>query len=139
MKNLTAPVVWLIDDAENDRILYQEAFRGWQTPLKLRAFGDAEEALLSLRRQVSPSVVPDLIVLDLHMPRVNGFAFLAELKRDPRLREIPVFVVSDHPVTREVLGDYGLSAQACLRKPADLAGMVAIAAGLEEFWRAAKD
>ncbi|MBI3550033.1 MAG: response regulator [Elusimicrobia bacterium] len=135
-----APVIWHIDDSQSDRDLFEEALRAWRTPYVLRTFVDAREALrtLSRRHRVEPVEVPDLIVLDVHMPGMNGFEFLAAKERYPAIAGACVVLLTGYPVDARIPKYYGLHAQNCLRKARDLKGTRTISAMIEGLLHSAR-
>lgn len=97
---------------------------------------DGVEALCFLRRQGSyaEAPVPDLLVLDLNLPRKDGRAVLKELKSDPKLSKIPVVVFTTSQAVSDVSQSYQLGANSYLRKPGNLAEFTAVVRSMAEFW-----
>ena len=111
-----APVyLLLVEDNDADIRLMQENLKAIQLPIHLTVVIDGEPALCFLRRQApyADAVRPDFILLDLHLPRKNGFAVLLELEQDPGLRDIPVVVCLGSDLDIERVKDYHLPAD-CL-------------------------
>ena len=128
--------VLLVEDNAGDVRLVREAFREGQMRHRLDVVGDGEEALAYLRR-VEPHGAaprPDLILLDLNVPRKNGYEVLREVKEDPGLRRIPVVVFSSSDAERDVALCYDLHANCCVQKPGGLEEFIAILQAIETFW-----
>jgi CheY-like chemotaxis protein len=91
-----------------------------------------------LRREgkYSAAPTPDLILLDLRMPRKNGFEVLAEVKQDPKLRGIPVVVLTSSDAPQDIRMAYDLHANCYVTKPMDLAGFRKATTALSQFWLA---
>ena len=116
--------------------LTKEAFREAGLTQGLRSVPDGEEALAHLRRQGhhASHPHPDLIFLDLHLPKKSGLEVLAELKANPSLRAIPVVVVSGSEYPSEVRESYELHASCYIRKPDDLHCFLRFIQVCFEFW-----
>jgi CheY-like chemotaxis protein len=82
----------------------------------------------------SDSPVPHLILLDLHLPRMNGREVLTEIKRDPELRRIPIVIMTGSESDQEIVEAYELHANCCVRKPADLEAFAEAVETIERFW-----
>jgi CheY-like chemotaxis protein len=98
--------------------------------------GDGVEALAFLRREGAHSDAPrpDLILLDLNMPRMNGREVLAEIKSDPKLRRIPVVILTTSQAETDILQTYDLHANCYVTKPVELEQFVEVARSIEGFW-----
>jgi two-component system response regulator len=98
--------------------------------------GDGVEALAFLRRQrnYADVSVPDLILLDLNMPKKDGREVLAEIKADPQLRTIPVVVLTTSEEERDILHSYNLGANCYVTKPVDLERFLVVVKEIQEFW-----
>lgn len=86
--------ILLIDDDEDDREIFLEALKSISEPVNYILFNDAQKAMQQLNDGI---LEPDLIFLDLHMPKITGQEFLTDIKKIDRLKKIPVVVVSTHP------------------------------------------
>jgi two-component system, chemotaxis family, response regulator Rcp1 len=97
---------------------------------------DGVEALAYLGRQgiYADAVRPDVILLDLNLPRKDGREVLTEIKRDPRLKSIPVVILSSSQAEQDILGAYDLHANCYVTKPMDLDQFVAVVKSIEDFW-----
>ncbi|MBL7495184.1 response regulator [Frankia sp. CNm7] len=111
--------VLLVEDDAADALLIEEALEERGVAREVRRASDGVDALDQLH-QSSASDHPDLIVLDLNMPRMNGREFLAQVKADPQLRAIPVVVLTTSEAPGDIAGAYQNYANAYVRKPVDL-------------------
>ena len=127
--------ILLIEDNPGDVILIREALKRL-APATLTSVCDGEEALELLRnRSITVGAsVPDLILLDLHLPRKDGHTILAELRKDPALRFVPVVVFSSSDTEREILRSYELGASCYVPKPFDLPTFNAVVDSIVHFW-----
>lgn len=128
--------VLLVEDNAGDVRLVEEAFREGRMTHRLDVVGDGEAALAYLRRAEAYAAAPrpDLILLDLNVPRKNGHEVLREVKGDPNLRRIPVVVFSSSDAERDIARCYDLHANCCVRKPAGLDEFIAILRAIDRFW-----
>jgi two-component system, chemotaxis family, response regulator Rcp1 len=126
----------LIDDSPSDMRLFKEVLRDWETPHCFSWVEDGIEGLEFLHRSgnYAGAPKPDLIVLDINMPRLNGFDFLRSMRSDPELPHIPVIVLSCSNATLDVSRAYELSANCFIRKPTDLDSFSTVMAQIERFW-----
>jgi len=111
--------ILLVEDNPGDVMLTQEAFDECLLPHRLSVVGDGEEALQFLRQagKYTDAPHPDLVLLDLNLPRKDGRELLAEVKNDPELRHIPVIVLSTSESDQDVARAYRLHANCYLTKP----------------------
>jgi CheY-like chemotaxis protein len=128
--------ILLVEDNPGDIRLTREAFSQTRTPIDLRVATDGVEALEFLRGagQFRSAPRPDLILLDLNLPRKNGREVLAEIKRDQALRRIPVVVLTTSTAEEDILGAYDLHANSYITKPVDLGQFDEIVQTIERFW-----
>ena len=124
--------ILLIDDSDADVYLFQEAFRGLQSVHELEIARDGEAALQHLHAAAERQLLPALILLDLNLPKVDGFEVLRAIRADSKLRAIPVFVVSSSSDVRQVRQAYELGANAYMVKP--LEDFVDLVGDFERFW-----
>lgn len=128
--------VLLVEDNPGDVRLMREAF--WEVDVRhcLHTAADGVEAIDFLRRRegYARAPRPDLIVLDLNLPRKDGREVLAEIKRDVRLRHIPVVVLSSSTSDEDVSGAYDLHANCYVGKPVDFEEFVRVVRSIETFW-----
>ncbi len=116
------PVVLLVEDDPGDVLMVTEALERSENPPLLHVAGDGQEALEFLHREGdhADATRPDLILLDLNMPRMDGRQTLAHLKADPALKAIPVVVFTTSDAEADVLHSYHSYASAFVTKPLDL-------------------
>ena len=128
--------ILLIEDNPGDVELTQEALQDAKVRNKLSAVGDGEQALAYLRRQgeYATAARPDLILLDLNLPRKDGREVLAEIKRDPALRRIPVVILTTSQAEQDILRSYDLNANCYVTKPVDLDQFLHVVRSIEDFW-----
>jgi len=128
--------VLLVEDNPADLMLTREAIKEWQVPAQLQVAVDGVEALAMLRRHGPYESVarPDLILLDLNLPRKDGREVLAELKADVSLRSIPVVVLTTSQADPDIRRCYELNANAYVVKAADLDQFFRTMHSIEEFW-----
>lgn len=129
-------VVLAVDDNPADLDLTREIFREASTSTELYTARDGVEALAFLRR-TEPHVNaprPDLILLDLNMPRMNGCELLETIKRDPTLRKIPVIVLSTSRADNDIARSYDLHANCYIAKPVDFEQYAGMIKEIESFW-----
>jgi chemotaxis family two-component system response regulator Rcp1 len=128
--------VLLVEDNPGDARLTKEALRDGLIPTRLSVVSDGEEALLFLRRQgkYAEAPRPDLILLDLNLPRKDGSEVLAAVKADADLRRIPVVVLTTSQAARDIRRAYDLHANAYLVKPLELDRFMDVVKAIEDFW-----
>jgi two-component system, chemotaxis family, response regulator Rcp1 len=129
-------LILLVEDNPGDARLMQEAFRACNGSIRLQVASDGLEAMAFLRQEGPDvdSLLPDLILLDLNMPRMNGLQVLAEVKADEALRSIPVVVLTTSEAEADVAASYDLQVNCYLIKPADLDEFEGLVNGINEFW-----
>lgn len=127
--------ILLIEDSAADVRLTREALRTSKLMNRLTVASDGVEALSILRRQGHPNAPrPDLILLDLNLPRKNGRAVLAEIKEDPELKRIPVVIITSSAAEEDVVRSYNLHANCYITKPLELENFVRVVRAIEDFW-----
>ncbi len=128
--------VLLIEDNPGDVRLTQEALREGKVRNHLHVAADGVEALAYLRRegQYAKARQPDLILLDLNLPKKNGREVLAEIKGDPELRRIPVVILTVSKAEEDILKSYNLHANCYITKPVDLDQFLGVVKSIEDFW-----
>lgn len=137
MENSTRSIeILLVEDNPGDARLTIEAMRDAKVRNRMHVVEDGVEAMEFLRRQgrFGDAPRPDLILLDLNLPRKDGRAVLAEVKADPDLKRIPVVVLTTSRAEEDVLHAYNLHANCYVTKPVDLAQFMKIVALIDEFW-----
>jgi CheY-like chemotaxis protein len=122
----------LVEDDAGDVMLIREAFAGHDRVNEIRLARDGVEALEQLHDPEQP--LPDLILLDLNLPRMDGRELLAELKSDRRLGRIPVVVLSTSDAQKDIVRSYELHANAYVSKPVDLNAFLAAMREIDNFF-----
>ncbi len=124
-----------VEDSPSDVRLISEALKQTSIPVQITVARDGVEAMDYLRQSESGLVRrPDLILLDLNLPRKNGHEVLAEVKGTPSLRQIPVLVMTSSKADDDVMQAYKLNANCFITKPRDLQEYIDVVRSIEEFW-----
>lgn len=128
--------ILLVEDNPGDVRLIQEAFTELSTDLTLCAVSDGDKALevLSTRRADESATLPDLVLLDLNLPRMGGLEFLETIQETPELARLPVLVLTSSNACEDVLESYELAANAYLTKPTDPNEFTSMVETVAEFW-----
>lgn len=128
--------ILLVEDNPADVGLTREALHDAKVANNLHVVGDGVEAMAFLRQQGKYANVPlpDLILLDLNLPKKDGRTVLAEIKADESLKRIPVVVLTTSKADEDVYRAYGLHANCYICKPVDFEQFVKIVNSLEDFW-----
>ncbi|MGX6602937.1 response regulator [Micromonosporaceae bacterium Da 78-11] len=128
--------VLLVEDDPGDVLMTQEAFEEHKVRNNLTVVSDGAEALSYLRRegQYKDAVRPDLILLDLNLPRRDGREVLAEIKKDDVLGRIPVVVLTTSSADEDILRSYQLHANAYVTKPVDFERFIQVIRQIDEFF-----
>ncbi len=128
--------ILLIEDNPGDVRLIVEALKEGRGNSNLSVVKDGVEALSFLRQEgpFASAPRPDLILLDLNLPRKDGREVLAEIKRSPHLRSIPVVVLTTSAARQDVLMSYNLHANCFITKPAHLDQYIKVVGAIEDFW-----
>jgi CheY-like chemotaxis protein len=126
----------LVEDNPGDVRLTKEALKEGRLLNNVNVVGDGIEALSFLRRQdkYEQAVQPDLILLDLNLPKKDGREVLAEIKADPNLRRIPVVILTTSSAEEDILRTYDLHANCYVTKPVDLDRFMGVVKSIEDFW-----
>ncbi len=124
--------VLLVEDDEGDVLLIREAFADNKVRNSLDVAADGEQAIAYLRDPANPR--PDLILLDLNLPRKDGREVLAEVKADNELRTIPVVVLTTSEADEDILRSYDLHANAYVTKPVDFDRFIEVVRQIDEFF-----
>jgi CheY-like chemotaxis protein len=128
--------ILMVDDSMGDIRLAQEALKEGRVRNRLSVVHDGEQAMAFLRQEdgYEDSPRPDLVLLDLNMPRMDGREVLAQIKGDPSLRSIPVVVLTTSEAEADIVKAYDLHANAYITKPVDLEAFLDAVKVVEEFW-----
>lgn len=126
----------LVDDCEGDIRLTREALREGSLQVRLSVARDGIEALALLRGESPGARIerPDLIVMDLNMPRMDGRELLGALDADPELKMIPVIVLTTSAAAGDIRRCYGLHANCYIIKPIDFESFARVVRSMQEFW-----
>lgn len=127
--------ILLVEDNPGDLELAIDALEGSDLVLDVSSAIDGADALAHLRRLVAAGeALPDLIVLDLNLPKVDGRGVLAAIRSTPELRNLPVIVLSSSEAARDVLESYAAGANCYVTKPVDLANFQNAVRSIGDFW-----
>ena len=128
--------ILLVEDNPGDARLTLEALKEAKVHNRLQHVRDGVEALAYLRREApfTQAIRPDLILLDLNLPRKDGREVLAEIKTDPQFRRIPVVILTTSQAEEDVLRAYNLNANCFISKPVDLNQFIRVVRCIEDFW-----
>ena len=135
--NRTEPIeILLVEDNTGDARLAREALRDAKVANHLSWVADGVEALAFLRRQDSYLTAPrpDLILLDLNLPRKDGREVLSEIKAAEKLKRIPVVILTTSQAEEDILKAYHLNANCYITKPVDLDQFIKVVKTIEDFW-----
>jgi len=128
--------ILLVDDNPADANLTSEVLATSERPAQVNTVEDGEQALQFLHRtgKYAEATRPDLIILDLNLPRKDGRAVLAEVKADPELNELPVVVFTTSHSPRDIARCYELGANSYVSKPGNLGQFFSAVRSIENFW-----
>ena len=126
----------LVEDNPGDVRLTQEALKSHKANNNLHVVPDGEEAMAFLHRrgtyQSAPR--PDIILLDLNLPKKDGREVLAEIKSDPDLKAIPVVVITSSEAEQDIIKSYNLNANFYVTKPVNLGQFIKVVQSINDFW-----
>ena len=140
MKGKARKMSFLIaDDDIDDRLMINDAFAKCEPEIGVDTVEDGEEAIQYLRREgpyksLQGTPLPDVIILDLNMPRKDGREALQELKNDPKLRSIPVVILTTSKEEEDMLRGYDLGCASYITKPVNFEGLVELMRALGRYW-----
>jgi CheY-like chemotaxis protein len=128
--------ILLVEDNPGDVRLTQEVFKEGKVRNQLSVAWNGEEALAYLRREgrFAAAPRPDMILLDLNLPRKGGREVLAELKADPKLKSIPVVILTTSEAEQDIVESYNQHANCYIVKPVDLDQFIGVVRTVEGFW-----
>jgi CheY-like chemotaxis protein len=129
--------VLLVEDEAADAHLMKMSFKENQLPCNLHHVWDGVEAIAFLRQQGADYADvprPDLILLDLNMPRMNGREFLAKIKSEPNFSSIPTIVFTTSDIERDVVASYQLGANSYITKPVNVEQLITVVRQIEAYW-----
>jgi chemotaxis family two-component system response regulator Rcp1 len=128
--------ILLVEDNEGDARLFREVLQETNRTVRLHVVSDGLEAMAFLRYQ-GPHLHaprPDLILLDLHMPKMDGLEVLAKVKADPWLKTIPIIVLTTSQAEPDIVQSYQLMANCYLTKPGEWKEFESLVKSLNDFW-----
>lgn len=128
--------ILMVEDNPGDIRLTREALREVKLRNQIYVAGDGYQAMAFLRREgdYSNAIRPDLILLDLNLPRLNGFEVLKQIKADEALKRIPVVILTTSQAEQDIIKGYDLHANAFVTKPVDLDQFISVVKSIEDFW-----
>jgi two-component system, chemotaxis family, response regulator Rcp1 len=126
--------ILLVDDNEGDILLTREALDDARIVNKISIAYDGQEAIRFLKRQPVGRDTPDLILLDINLPKMNGTEVLAFIKNDPDLKRIPVIMLTTSSAEKDILASYDNHANCYITKPVDLDRFINVVRTIEDFW-----
>lgn len=137
-RNLTSMTILIADDDADDRMFLEQAMRQNGYTQTIRFVEDGEELMDYLGRRGRYTELsapwPNLLILDLNMPRKNGFQALEEIKDDPRLRRLPVVVMTTSSADEDVIKTYNLGVNSFVTKPFNFNRLVEMVGALKTYW-----
>jgi len=136
MKEMKMVEVLLVEDNPGDVRLTEEALKEGKLKVNLNVVMNGEDAIMFLRKQGRYADVPqpDIILLDLNIPRKSGIEVLEDIKQDARLRYIPVVVLTTSSAEEDILKTYNLHANCYITKPVDFEQFINVIRKVEDFW-----
>ncbi len=136
MPNARSIEILLVEDNPGDVRLTQEAFKEGHIRNNLSVVKDGAAAMDFLMKsgEYKNSPTPDLILLDLNLPKKNGHEVLEEIKKDPNLKMIPVIILTSSEADKDVVRAYSLNANCYIRKPVDLDQLLKVVKAIDSFW-----
>ncbi|MEM6263475.1 MAG: response regulator [Bacteroidota bacterium] len=130
------PTILLVEDTPTDVLLTKEAFKDSTLTPSIHVASDGEEALQFIRQEgkYADAPEPHLILLDLNMPRKNGFEFLEEIKKDPKFSHIPIVILTTSDSQKDIMECYRGGASSYISKPLDFKDYEQAILSLETYW-----
>jgi CheY-like chemotaxis protein len=128
--------ILLVEDSDGDILLITQALKKAQVTNGITVIKDGDRAMQYLRKEGEYSGVetPDLILLDINLPRVDGIEVLTEIKKDPELMSIPVVMLTTSESEKDILNSYNNHANCYIVKPVDLKKFIDVVQVIKEFW-----
>jgi chemotaxis family two-component system response regulator Rcp1 len=128
--------ILLVEDNPGDIRLTQEVLKEGKIKNKLSVVTDGEEAIFFLKKigKYKNVSTPDLILLDLNLPKKDGREVLAEIKKDPNFSSIPVVILTTSDAEKDIISSYASHANAFITKPVDFNQFVTVVRAIEDFW-----
>jgi two-component system, chemotaxis family, response regulator Rcp1 len=134
--NATAIEILLVEDSPGDVRLTREAFKDAKVHINLHVASDGSKAMAFLKREGEYANVPrpDLVLLDLNLPKKDGREVLEEIKESPTLKSIPVVILTTSSSEADILRSYRLHANCYITKPVGLEGFLTVVKSIDNFW-----
>ncbi len=134
--NITPINILLVEDNEGDILLTTEVLEEGQIPKSLKVIRDGSSMLIYLKEiaEKSPSELPDLILLDINLPKKNGHEVLKEVKSNKLLQHIPIIMLTTSSSEMDILKSYQEHANCYLIKPMEISDFIQVVTKIEEFW-----
>jgi CheY-like chemotaxis protein len=128
--------ILLVEDSPDDILLTEEALSDAKIANELHSVMDGEAAMAFLRREGEHADAPrpDLVILDLNLPKKDGREVLTEIREDPELTSLPVIVLSTSGAAEDIAGSYARHVNAYIQKPVDFDEFLRVVRSMEEFW-----
>jgi CheY-like chemotaxis protein len=126
--------ILLVDDNEGDILLTREALQDARIINRISIAYDGLDAIRFLKAPPTREDMPDLILLDINLPRMNGTEVLEIIKNDPELRRIPVIMLTTSSAEKDILASYDNHANCYITKPVDLDRFMDVVRTIEDFW-----
>ena len=134
---MKAPIhILLVEDNAGDILLTKEAFQEGSANIRLSIVEDGEEALKFLAREFpfAKAEAPDLVLLDINLPKINGHEVLGHIKKSPEYRHIPVVMLTTSSSSRDIIESYNKQANCYITKPVELEKFIGAMRTFENFW-----
>ena len=122
--------ILLVEDNEGDIVLTREALKEAKMSNEISVARDGEEALAFLKA----GPLPDLILLDINLPRMNGLELLEAIKGSPKLKVIPVIMLTTSIAERDIVDSFAKKANCFISKPVDLVSFMEVVKTIDDFW-----
>lgn len=128
--------ILLVEDNEGDIFLTREALEEWKIINKISIARDGKEAInfLEKHRDFSKNDLPDLILLDVNIPKKNGYEVLQQVKEDDALKHIPVIMLTTSSSEKDIMRSYKNHANCFITKPVEVEEFLSTLAGIKNFW-----
>lgn len=136
-KTIGDPIdILLVEDNEGDVLLSQIAFKDSVYDCQLHVASDGELAMdfLYQRNEFTDSPTPDIVLLDLNLPKKSGLSVLEDIKNDPNLKRIPVVIMTSSQANTDIVSGYNLQASGYIIKPLSLQKFADMVEGLDKYW-----
>ena len=135
-EGLRSKEVLLVEDSPGDARLTQEAFRDANRSVRFHVASDGVEAMAFLRHEGAHRNAPrpDLILLDLNLPKMDGREVLAQIKQDPSLKTIPTIILTTSDAEADIVKSYQLQANSYVSKPGQLGAFESLVRSINDFW-----